>query len=527
MADKDPGQRAVDFFARELRHTKGSFAGKPFILLPWQEKIIRGIFGPVKNGLRIIREAYVEVGKKNGKTELGAGIALYMLFCDGEPGAEIYSAAATREQASLVFNVAEAMIRWNPKLLALVDITKSAKLIVLKDDPTSFYKAISADAGTQDGINPHGVIFDEVHRQKKRDLWAVLKFGSDIRTQPLMFAITTAGIQDESELCWEQHERARQQLQGLTHDASFYPCIYAADLEDDWKSEASWLKANPSMEGNPGGFMALETVRKTCEQAQQSPLQENEFRRFRLSQWVAQETRWLAMDKWDACGVPFNPSALVGRRCYAGLDLSTTLDITALVLSFDITAGELGDVSVDPDTGLQAMLAWFWLPKSGINKRKPESIGLWAKQGLIETTEGDQIDYDAVVQKLKDLRDVYDIHEIGHDRWGATQLVTTLEADGFTCVPIGQGYAGMSAPAKELEARMVGGKLRHNGNPVLRWMADCVAVKQDPAGNIKPVKPDRLKSSKRIDGIVAAIMSTDRLSRNMEQVVTADSVMFG
>jgi len=350
-------------------------------------------------------------------SELAAGVALYLLFGDGEPGAQVYSAAATRDQAGIVFRIAAAMVRRNPELLSLVNIVPSSKLIILKDDPTSFYKAISADAGNQDGINPHGVIFDELHRQKNRDLWNVLTYGSDTRDQPLLFAITTAGITEESELCWEQHERARQQIEGVTRDKSFYPVIYASGEKDDWTDPKTWLKANPSMEGNPGGFMKLDRVRSTFENARVSPAKENEFRRYRLSQWVAQESRWLQMEKWDACGTPFNPEVLVGRTCYAGLDLSSRLDVTALVLAFEITAGELGEKGIDPDTQLEALLPFFWLPGDGINQRKPTSIGGWAKRGLIETTEGDLIDYDAIKIKLRDLRDVYDIREVGYDRW--------------------------------------------------------------------------------------------------------------
>lgn len=514
-ADTDPGQQAINFFYTHVRHTKGQFAGRRFDLLPWQEKIIRDVFGTVnpRTGKRRYRQAYIEVPKKQGKSSMSAGIALYMLFCDGERGAEIYSAAATREQASLVFREAEAMVRQNPLLLGMVDIVPSSKLIVKRKDPTCFYKAISADAGSQDGINPHGVIFDELHRQKSRDLWDVLSYGSDVREQPLLFAITTAGIKDESAICWEQHERAKSVIDGVTRDATLYPVIYGAEEGEDWTKEEVWLKANPSMVGNPGGFMPIEPTRVACAEAQRSPLKENSFRRFRLNQWVSQDTRWIPLEEWDKCGEGFNIAELDGRKCYGGLDLSTTLDLTALSLLF-------------PSDDHDYLLTWFWLPQEGIEKKEPRSLAMWARQGFITATPGNVVDYGYIRRVINDLADVYNIVEIGHDPWNATQLALELSGDGVEMIPVRQGFGSLSAPSKEFETRVYNGRIRHGGNPVLRWNVNCCSVRQDPAENIKPVKPDRTTSN-RIDGVVASIMALGQAVRHEDDLITADSISFG
>lgn len=506
--DQVKADLAVRFFEQCLAHTKGIFARKPFLLPPWQATIVRDLFGTVRrNGLRQYSTAYVEIPKKNGKTELAAGIALFGLLMDDEPGAEVYSAAATREQAALVFRVAAQMVRQSEELSDLCRIVDYSKTIYLKEDPNSFYKAISADAGTQDGINPHFVIFDELHRQKTRDLWDVLKMGSDTRTQPLLFAITTAGVHGESPVCWEQHEYARSILKGIFTDPSFYPVIYALGDGEDWafegeparrgKPATGWFKANPAL----GDFLRVEKVREAAEKAKRVPAEQNSFRRLRLNEWTSQETRWIALAEWDACGEPFNPIELIGKPCYAGLDLSSTQDITALVLLF-------------PEGDQLFVLPTFWLPGDGIAEKSRKdrvTYDLWAKQRLVELTPGNLIDYAGIRQRINELGEMYDIREIGMDPWNGTQLMTQLEEDGFKVLPIRQGFASLSAPSKEFERRILSRSLRHGAHPVLRWMMDCTSVRQDPAGNIKPVKPDRLQSTKRIDGIVAIINGLARV----------------
>jgi phage terminase large subunit-like protein len=492
-----------------LTHTKGQYARKPFTLdLEWQKQIILDVFGTVKsNGMRQYSTCYVEVPKKNGKTEMAAGIGLGGLVLDGEPGAEVYLAASTRDQASICFRVAAQMVRNSPRLNSMCRIIDSTKTILLKEDPNSFLKAISADAGTQDGINPSMAIFDELHRQKTVDLWDVLAFGMAVRRQPLLFAITTAGIIGESPICEKQHDYALQVKNGIITDPSYYPVIYNLDQEEDWTKEGEperagkpatgWYKANPSL----GHFLPLDKVKEEYQRAASSPAQQNSFRRLRLCQWVGQETRYLPMDDWNACGDPFNLDQFVGKPCYAGLDLSSTQDITAFVMIFE-------------QDGLLYWVPHFWLPEFDLQKRARRDrvpYDIWAAQGLLHTTPGNQVDYQYVRQTIADLAKIYDIREIGYDRWNATQIVQQLTDDGMTMVPIGQGFQSMSAPTKELLRHVMSRKMRHGGNPILRWMADCLAVKQDPSDSVKPAKADRRRTSKRIDGIVAGINAIARL----------------
>jgi phage terminase large subunit-like protein len=507
VSGKDKADDAVRFFERRLTHTKGSFSKKPFILSGWERKIVRDIFGTVKsNGMRRYTTAYVEIPKKNGKSELGAGIALAGLLLDEESGAEVYSAASTRDQATIVFRIAAQMVRNDPTLSSMCRIVDSTKTIYLRDEPSSFYKAISADAGIQDGINPHVVVFDELHRQKNRDLWDVFRYGSPTRDQPLLFAITTAGIIGESPICEEQHDYARRLLDGTFKDSTYYPVIYGLGEKDDWtfegepakngKPATGWYKVNPAL----GDYLPIERIRAEYRSALEMPTQQNSFRRFRLGQWVGQETRFIPMEFWRACGDAFNVQDLAGLPCWGGLDMSTTRDLTAFVLVF-------------PKDGKYYLVSYFFIPGddlSGRSRKDNVPYDLWAAQGLVHVTPGNQVDYSFVRKTINDLSKLYDIREIGFDRWNATQIVQQLMDDGLTMVPIGQGYQSMNAPTAELLAMVSGGRLQHGGHPVLSWMADCMTVKQDPAGNVKPSKPDRMKSKKRIDGIAATI---DALAR--------------
>lgn len=466
------------------------------------------IFGTVRsNGMRQYTTAYVEMGKKGGKTELAAGIALGGLLLDDEPGAEVYLAASTRDQASIAFRVAAQMVRNSDRLRDMCRIVDSTKTILKRDDPNSFLKAISADAGTQDGINPSMAIFDELHRQKDSDLWHVLSYGMATRRQPLLFAITTAGIIGESPICEEQHEYAMRVKQGVFTDPSYYSVIYSLETDEDWTVEGrpaedgreatGWYKANPSL----GHHLPLEKVREEFQRALSNPSEQNSFRRLRLCQWVGQETRYLPMEDWKACGEPFDLDEFAGKTCFGGLDLSSTQDITALVLIFQ----------KDDE---YYWVPHFWLPEHELHLRSTKDrvpYDIWAARGLIHLTPGNQVDYGFVRKTIAELAKLYDIREIGYDRWNATQIVQNLTDDGIKMIPIGQGFASMSAPTKELLRIVMSHRMRHGNNPILRWMADCFSVQQDPSDSVKPKKADRRKSSKRIDGIVAGVNALARL----------------
>ncbi|GFI51656.1 hypothetical protein IMSAGC020_02871 [Lachnospiraceae bacterium] len=499
MFDEAKAQRAVEFI-RCLKHTKGRWRGQAFDLLPWQETIIRDVFGTVKeDGFRQYNTAYVEIPKKNGKSELAAGVALYMTCGDNEWGAEVYGCASDRQQASIVFDVAVDMVEQCPALKKRIKPVMSVKRLVYK--PTnSFYQVLSAEAYTKHGLNVHAVIFDELHSQPNRELFDVMTKGSgDARTQPLFFLITTAGT-DRHSVCFEQHQKAEDILCGRKADPTFYPVIYGAEDDADWTSEEVWYRANPSL----GHTIDIGKVRNACLSARDNPAEENIFRQLRLNQWVKQSTRWMQMEKWDACAFPVDEGELLGRECYGGLDLSSSIDITAFVLVFPPR----------DDTEKYVFLPYFWIPEENMVRRVRRDhvpYDVWEKQGFLETTEGDVIHYGFIESFIEDLGKRFHIKEIAFDRWGAVQMVQNLEGLGFTVVPFGQGFKDMSPPSKRLMELVLERNVAHGGHPVLRWMMDNIFVRTDPAGNIKP---DKEKSTEKIDGAVAAIMALDRAIRH-------------
>lgn len=505
--DKDAADFAVSFIEC-LCHTKGTWAGKPFELIDWQEKIIRDIFGTLKpNGYRQFNTAYIEIPKKQGKSELAAAVSLLLCCADGEERAEVYGCAADRQQAAIVFDVAADMVRMNPALKKRVKILASQKRIIYQ--PTnSFYQVLSADAYSKHGFNVSGVIFDELHTQPNRKLYDVMTKGSgDARTQPLYFLITTAGT-DTHSICYEIHQKALDIMSGRKHDPTFYPVIYGSKESDDWTDPKVWQKANPSL----GITVSIDKVKAAFNSAKENPAEENTFRQLRLNQWVKQSVRWMPMDKWDACAFPVDERALEGRVCYGGLDLSSSTDITAFVLVFP---------PEDESEGF-TILPHFWIPEDNVNlrvRRDHVPYDIWKKQGYLETTEGNVIHYGYIEQFIDDLGKKYNIREIAFDRWGAVQMVQNLGGLGFTVVPFGQGFKDMSPTTKELMKLTLEKKIAHGGHPVLRWMMDNIFIRTDPAGNIKP---DKAKSTEKIDGVVATIMALDRAIRNEGE--TGDSI---
>jgi len=500
---EEQADRAVRFI-ESLTHTKGKWAGVPFSLYPWQrDDIVRPLFGNLReDGTRQYRKAYIEIPRKNGKSELAAAVALKLLLSDGEPGAEIYGAAKDSDQAALVFNVAARMVRQSSRLSAATKIVDSQKRIVFPKQG-SFYRAIPADAGGSHGFDASGIVFDELHTQPNRELWDVLTTSTGSRRQPLVFAITTAGY-DRNSICYEQHDYAEKVLNAVIDDPSYFAFIRSAPDAADWQDEEVWARANPAL----GEFRNIEEMRDFAREAAQVPAKQNTFRRLYLNQWTQQADRWLDLSAWDASAGVVDAANLAGRRCYAGLDLASTTDIAALTLVFPPTA-EDGDFQVLP---------FFWIPAGNIADRERRDrvpYSQWIGQGLIDATPGDVIDYSAIRLKLEALRERYNIREIAFDRWGATQLAQELDAAGATVIPFGQGFASMSPPTKELMNLVVSRRLRHGGHPVLRWMADNMVVKQDPAGNLKP---DKSKSTEKIDGMVALVMALDRATRHKTSV---------
>lgn len=497
--DKEKADRAVCFI-ENLKHTKGKWDGKPFWLLPWQEQIVRDIFGVVdENGKRQFRTAFVEIAKKNGKSELAAAIALFLLFADGESSPEVYGAAADRQQASIVFNVAKRMVDMAPALLKRSKSMESTKRIVNYSN-AGFYQVLSAEVGTKHGLNVSGLVFDELHTQPNRKLYDVLTKGSgDAREQPLYFLITTAGT-DKETICYELHMKALDILAGRKVDPTFYPVVYGLRDEEDWTDEENWYKANPSL----GQTIQIERVRDAYKEAMDNPAEENVFKQLRLNMWVSSLTRFIPEQIYDIGNTPIDMESMIGRECYGGLDLSSSGDITALVLMFPPRN----------ETEKYIMLPFFWIPEDTIPirvRRASVPYDVWHKKGFILATEGNVIHYGFIEHFIENLGLQYNIVEIAFDRWGAVQMTQDLEAMGFTVVPFGQGFKDMSPPTKEFYKLLMEGRIQHGGNPVMRWMAGNVVVDTDPAGNIKCTKA---KSPEKIDGIVAAIMALDRCIRH-------------
>jgi len=487
--DEAAAQKAIDFYHECLQFIEGDKAGQPFILEPWQQAIVANIYGwKQPNGKRRYREVFVFIPRKNGKTPWSAGLVLYELFCGGEAGAQIYSAAAEKEQATLVFRHAAGMAFREPELSSRVNTYRTYKSMEHRDN-NGVYKALTADAKTKHGFNAQLVIIDELHAHPNSDLMDVLITSTASRSQPLIVHTTTSDYEREGSPCNEKHNYATKVRDGIIVDPAFLPVIYEASKDEDWTNEDVWHRCNPNL----GISVSLEYLQRECRRAIESPTHENLFKRLHLNIRTEQDVRWLAMDKWDACSGAVG--SLGTRRGYGGLDLSSTTDLTSFVLVFP----PVGD---DP---LWRVLPFFWVPGDNAHKRERQDkvpYETWAREGYIKTTPGNVLDYDFVRAEINELHKQYNFKQIGLDRWAATQITTQLEGDGFEIIPVGQGFASMSAPTKELEKIVLGKKLAHGGHPVLRWCASNVTVDMDAAGNLKPNKG---KSTERIDGISATI----------------------
>jgi phage terminase large subunit-like protein len=484
-------EHAVGFFADVLTHPDDSHftkAGDKFTLQRWQADYVASLYGWIRpDGSRRYRESLAGIPRKNGKSTLAAGLVLLELAAMGRKGSQIYSAAQSRDQAALIYNMAARMVRGSRHLARKLDCINSTKRITYKS-LGNFYRAIPADAGPVHGTKPAVVIFDELHTQRTRELYDALKTGQGATPDPLFVSITTAG-HDRHSICHDVWNTARQVRDGQLDNPYFLPLLYELGDDENWQDETIWHRCNPNL----GVSIKEEFLREECQRAQDSPGYENTFRNLYLNQWTQQDVRWLSMDKWDACGELELPS-LVGEDCYLGVDLSTTTDITAVVACFP---SEDGGVYVLPH---------FWIPEDTM--RKKESIdrvpySLWKNQGHVTTVPGNWIEYTPIRDYINQLSEIYNVRKIAIDRWNASQFTQDLMNDGFDVEFFGQGYASMSAPAKEFERLVLAGQLHHGDNPVLHWMAGNVAKEEDAAGNIKPSKK---RSTERIDGIVAAIM---------------------
>ncbi len=498
--DFEAGARVVRYFTL-LHHWKGEWAGEPFQLNLWQKFRLIVLFGWKRaDGTRRFRTGYTEVPRKNGKTSEIAGVGLYFLTADGEAGAEIYSAATKKDQARIILTDAEMMRRRSPALRSRVVASGGKYVQNLAYLPTaSKFEVLAADSEKLDGLNVHAGLIDELHAHKDRKLWDVLDTATGARRQPMMLAITTAGSDEES-IGGELHRYGERILEGFdkpdgVKDDTFFAFISAADKDDDPYSPATWAKANPNL----GVSVKLDDLERKAARAKELPSARNAFLRLHLNIWTQTETAWLDLDKWDACRGVVDLEKLKGCECWGGLDLASKLDLTAFVLVF----------RKDEKYFIRE---WFWMPEEAAKerRRKEPFWGPWLDQGLIEMTPGSVTDYGFIENQIAQCSHAFDLKEIAFDPWNATQTATRLkEEHGIEMVEFRQGFASMNEPSKEFEKLIASRNLIQGGNPLMRWMIGNVAVKEDPAGNIKPVKPES-KTGKKIDGVVASIMGLGR-----------------
>jgi phage terminase large subunit-like protein len=523
--DQDEADRAVDFFPEYLRHHIGEWAGKPFVLRADQEQLLtRPIFGwkRAETGIRRFQNVFAFCPKGWGKSPVGAGTGLYLTLCDGEPGAEVYACAGDTKQAKIVHDNARVMVEESPDLLEMCEVLRDS---IYHAGSRSSYKVLSSDASTKHGFRPHGVIFDEIHNQKDRNLFEALTKSMKKRRQPLLLIITHAGDDDEG-IAYEEYEYAKRVLSGTVKDDTALPVIFEATSDDDWTDEKVWRRVNPGH----GITVQHEAIKAECEKAKVEPRKLNDFLRFTLNRWVGAADAWMPVDWWDACKTTIDDAALQPLSIAAGLDMSQKYDLTAFVLTFKepldgpeqaidvVGTNEFGD-AVKRSISLNYRITtvpFFWIPLDTMREHEKTDrvpYSQWLEQGLIRATEGNVIDYDRIFRDIRDeivprfqrLKGA----EIGYDPAFATDIALKLQAEGFRMVEILQNYKHLSEPAHLLEALVKGKRVRHDGNRVLRWNVENCTVKQDDAGRIRPVKPKR--ATRRIDGVVATLMGISRL----------------
>jgi phage terminase large subunit-like protein len=506
--DLKRAERVRDFLRKFCVHSKGEWAGKPFELQEFQwTELVLPLFGWVRpDGTRRFRRAYVEWPKKQGKSTTASGIGLYMLVGDGEAGAEIYSAANDREQAGIVHGEAVRMVNASPSLGRYLDVNKTTHNIAFPRT-NSWYRALSAEAETKEGLNAHCVIIDELHAWKGRRLWDTLRYAGRARRQPLLFVITTAG-DDVLSVCYEQHTYARGILRGDIVDSRFFAQVRAArqrsegdEVDDDWTDKETWKRANPSL----GTIIKEDDFAAEAEEAKKIATVESSFKRYSLNIWATSTNPWLRGEDWSKCAREYTAEDLHGLRCFGGLDLASTRDLCAFVLCFPW------------DTETYRLLPYFWLPEDTVrDPSAPEQYRVWRRAGLLKTTPGNVTDYAQVRRDIGELSRAFRIHEFAFDPWNAEKLTQEIEEEfAIKRFAFGQTIYNFAGPCKEFERLLLAGRLQHPGNPILTWQAGHVQVRSDPSGNLRPVKPEQ-GDRRKIDGIVAALMALARAMLSTE-----------
>ena len=488
--DDKAADRVVYFIENHIHHLKGEWGNKKFKLEPFQKTIVRDLFGWKyrDSGLRRFRTAYICLPRKNGKSTLISAIALYMTVADGEPSAETYVCAFDRSQAGIIFDVASGMVRADKQLEKNLKVFKNS---IVHEKSNSSFKALSSEASSKYGYNASCCIMDEAFTQRDSSLWDALTTSVASRRQPLNIAITTAGYNRES-FCYRLEEYGRKVSENIIKDDSFYYVKYYCPDDVDWTTEEALRLANPGLDS---GVVKLDYLKREQERAIKLPSFTNTFRMLHLNQWMNSNVLWLSDAQFMECNkAPIKLEDYKGMTAYAGLDLASVRDISAFVL-------------IIPEDDRFTVIPYFFAPKENafIRSRRDQVdyIG-WEKEGLMELTEGDVTDYNYIKRRIKEVAEVVNIKSIAYDRWNSSQLIIDLSEDGLPCEPFGQGFGSLSSPTKELEKLVLGKQINHAGNKVLRWMCSNLAMKTDPAGNIKM---DKSKSTEKIDGMVALVMA--------------------
>lgn len=515
---------ACNFFEKVLRHTEDQWYGQPFILTPWQEDTLKGIFGPVDDeGNQLVEMAHLEICKKSGKSEFCAGLINLALIIDPNPGIQIYGAASSLRQAHIIYRMVTKMVEQSPELQRELKIYRSTYRVTRRDDPNSFYAAIAADGDMTDGVNPSFVVCDELHRwrtRKQMDNFDVLTMGGVSRKKTLAISITTAGVESESPIAWRLHQKTLLIKKGLVSDPTFYGSIYAADKTDDWTKESTWIKANPSLKEN-GGFLDISHLRKRYESCLSEPDGAVAFKRYYLNLWDQKEDRAIDLVKWDACRSEYLATPLlskppedlvrplhhdtlarfIDRTCWLGVDLSMSTDMSALSFVFPTA-----------DDGYE-ILPFFYFPEAKLRKKELKTgmpLQRWVADGWLEAHPGEAIDYPSIKERIRWGGRMFQLKEVCFDPWNSREISSQLITDGLQCIEVPQSFKGMSEPIKRVLKLIETGHFYHGHHPVLRWHASCLGLKSDGNDNYMPVKPNRKSQAQLIDGMTATFNAVHR-----------------
>jgi phage terminase large subunit-like protein len=503
--DETKSNRIINFIERVCTHVKGDLANQPFLLEQWQKDYIGQLFGTMNdNGQRQYRTSYVQIPRKNGKSNLLAAVALAMLFVEKEAGAEIYCCASSRDQANAIFDVCKQMVR---NKAVLTNGCKVFRNSIVLNGTNSFLKAVASDAGVLHGANASCVLYDEVHTAKSRELWDVMATSMGARSQPLMFGISTAGLFDPNSVCYELYDYGKKVRDGVIDDKTFLPCIYEAAPDDDIHDPDVWKKANP----NFGVSIKPEYFEKMSREAKSLPSAEIAFRQLHLNQWVNSLSGWIPDDEWMKSTGDIPWDQLRGRDCYAGLDLAATEDVCAFVLIFPF---DDGSIKVVPK---------LFVSEAAVERRRNQTGGSYdtfVANGELIVTEGNSTDYAVIERTIKECADAYNIKSIAFDRWNSNSLVQSLTDAGLEMDPFGQGFISMTAPIKNAEILVKKRLLHHGGHGMMRWMVANVVTKKDDAENIKFSKA---KAGDKIDGIIAMVMALGEMITMENKDVTGSS----